>query len=87
MGGERSAEHACGEHARRAANSETNPMHGLRGEMLVAEQPPSITVPEFPPQGMTCPHGVKFWAYPDGARVAALRDLNYPPAKPAQDTP
>ena len=68
----------CADFLRRAANSPRNPMHGLRGVMVVSESRPAITVPEFPPYAARCPHGFVFWTYPDGARVAALRDLNYP---------
>ena len=61
------------------ANDPSNSMSGLRGRMAVSDKPPMISVPEFPPMSVVCPHGHRFWTFPDKDRVAALRDLNYPP--------
>ena len=72
------------------ANAPSNPMHGIAGLIDVTEEvvPPVIAV-EFPPQGVTCPHGVHFWAYPNQERIDALRAMNaassIPSANPTEE--
>lgn len=68
--------HTCGEFLRAKANAPAGPMAGLPGAMLVSESAPVFTADEFPPQVYRCPHGTRFWAYPDAERIAALRALN-----------
>lgn len=68
--------HRCIETLFDVANSPTNPMHGLAGAMAVSEDEPLIVAPEFPPQRMRCPHGTRFYAYPNAERIQALRDLD-----------
>lgn len=58
------------------ANGPSSPTHDLPGAMAVSEELPEPVPPEFPPVGMTCPHGVHLWAYPNAERIAALRRLN-----------
>lgn len=66
----------CAELLFEQANSNASPMHGLPGGMAVSDQYPDSATPEFPPLGATCPHGYRFWTYPNADRVAALRALN-----------
>lgn len=66
----------CATFAASIANAPSNPMHGLPGQMVVAAAYPLLVAPEFPPMGRTCPHGVKFWTYPDANRIEALTQMN-----------
>lgn len=66
----------CAEALFDMANAETNPMHGVAGAMAVSEDEPTVTAAEFPPIATRCPHGSRFYTYPNAARIEALRQMN-----------
>lgn len=66
----------CAEFLFDSANAESIATHGLPGAMAVSEDAPTVAVPEFPPVILRCPHGVRFYAYPNARRIKALRVLN-----------